>query len=239
MNYKRTYNSIVENRINTPFIGYTENHHILPKSLGGSDDKTNIGRLSAKEHFICHHLLVGIHKNNVANRAKMVKAFMNMLWCRSNNQERYITSREFSQLREEFAKNQSICQSGNSNSQYGTMWITDGSKSIKIIKGSDIPSGWKKGRILDGTKIKNDLKVLKNKIKKELKEEELIKYKAQKKIEFTKYLAIYEEFGFKILVEMTGFQRTQSTFCIQLGQYLDDYNPVRYIKSPQERQIKK
>lgn len=41
-------------------------------------------------------------------------------------------------------------QQGNKNSQYGTMWITDGTKegSCKIKKGEKIPDGYKPGRVL-------------------------------------------------------------------------------------------
>lgn len=39
-------------------LGYTEKHHIIPKSLGGSNTKDNLVRLTAREHFICHKLLV-------------------------------------------------------------------------------------------------------------------------------------------------------------------------------------
>jgi group I intron endonuclease len=37
---------------------------------------------------------------------------------------------------------------GNKNSQFGTMWITDGTQNKKIQKTSLIPDGWKKGRKL-------------------------------------------------------------------------------------------
>jgi hypothetical protein len=36
---------------------------------------------------------------------------------------------------------------GESNSQFGTFWITDGIESKKVKKDTDIPEGWKKGRI--------------------------------------------------------------------------------------------
>lgn len=42
------------------------------------------------------------------------------------------------------------CQAGEGNSQYGTMWITDGTSSVKIKKTDAVPCGWYKGR-----KIKN------------------------------------------------------------------------------------
>jgi len=34
------------------------------------------------------------------------------------------------------------------NSQYGTMWITDGTENTKIKKNESIPEGWRKGRIV-------------------------------------------------------------------------------------------
>jgi hypothetical protein len=41
-------------------LGYVEGHHILPKSFkyGGEKDKSNYVYLTAREHFICHKLLV-------------------------------------------------------------------------------------------------------------------------------------------------------------------------------------
>ena len=37
---------------------------------------------------------------------------------------------------------------GTKNSQYGTMWITDGSSNRKIKKEEVIPEGWRKGRFI-------------------------------------------------------------------------------------------
>lgn len=36
---------------------YTERHHIVPKSLGGPDDPSNLVTLTYREHFIAHWLL--------------------------------------------------------------------------------------------------------------------------------------------------------------------------------------
>lgn len=58
MNYQKIYDNIIHNRLlNSITDGYTECHHILPKSLGGSNDKSNLINLTAREHFICHLLL--------------------------------------------------------------------------------------------------------------------------------------------------------------------------------------
>ena len=37
---------------------------------------------------------------------------------------------------------------GENNSQYGTMWITNGSRNSKILKNDLIPEGWYRGRII-------------------------------------------------------------------------------------------
>lgn len=93
--YTRLYYTIVNNalsRINE--TSYCELHHIVPRSLGGKDDQKNLVRLTAREHFICHWLLVKMTKNE--EYRKMVFAFNMMLKCKSNRQDRYygpITSR--------------------------------------------------------------------------------------------------------------------------------------------------
>ena len=38
-------------------------------------------------------------------------------------------------------------QSGNKNSQFGTMWITNDKTNTKIKKDETIPEGWRRGRI--------------------------------------------------------------------------------------------
>lgn len=42
---------------------YYERHHIIPRSMGGSDESENIAVLTAREHYICHWLLYRIHRN--------------------------------------------------------------------------------------------------------------------------------------------------------------------------------
>lgn len=38
--------------------GYYERHHIIPKFAGGNNHKSNIATLTAREHLICHLLLI-------------------------------------------------------------------------------------------------------------------------------------------------------------------------------------
>lgn len=45
-------------------VGYSERHHIIPKCLGGTNDKDNLVRLTAEEHFVAHKLLIMIYPKN-------------------------------------------------------------------------------------------------------------------------------------------------------------------------------
>lgn len=106
MNYSKLYNDIVLNRLNNPYKGYTETHHILPKSMGGTNESSNLVKLSAREHFICHWLLYKIYKNQA-----MACAWNAM--CLDKFDARY-TSHSFKYAREAHSKALSVRNIGNS-----------------------------------------------------------------------------------------------------------------------------
>jgi hypothetical protein len=56
--YSLWYENLVE-RAKSRILenSYTENHHIIPKSWGGSNSKKNLVQLTAREHYIAHLLL--------------------------------------------------------------------------------------------------------------------------------------------------------------------------------------
>jgi transposase-like protein len=51
--YYKWYKNIIIRRINFPVL-LGENHHIIPRSMGGNNEKENIIKLTSKEHYICH-----------------------------------------------------------------------------------------------------------------------------------------------------------------------------------------
>ena len=53
-----------------------EVHHIIPRSLGGSDNHDNLVKLTLKEHWICHRLLVKFLDDPVALRKMYNALFM-------------------------------------------------------------------------------------------------------------------------------------------------------------------
>ena len=106
MDHQLIYNTIIqkakiENRVklrkNQINYHYYESHHILPKCLGGKDDKDNLVLLTAREHYICHKLLTYIYKEN----PKIICAFHYMTYSKNYNK----TSRDYAYARELWIKN--------------------------------------------------------------------------------------------------------------------------------------
>lgn len=159
MNYNKVYNKLINKRkLDVITEGYCEKHHIVMKSMGGSNDKSNIVKLTAREHYIAHLLLHRIHQCS-----KTAYALWRMQ-CRDeeSNKGYIINSRMYEWARKEFCKYMSremkIKARGKRNSQYGTMWICniELKKNKKISKNEEIPDGWEKGRnkwnLLDDSK---------------------------------------------------------------------------------------
>ena len=101
--YNKWYTNITENARTRVLTGYVERHHIIPVSLGGSNNKENLVDLTAREHFICHWLLTKLHTGK--SRAKMIYA-LNGMKRNGQHTERYetkITSRVYENLKKEFS----------------------------------------------------------------------------------------------------------------------------------------
>lgn len=55
--------------------GYHELHHIVPRSLGGSDDKSNLVALTARQHFVAHWMLARAMGGSAARAFFMMSNF--------------------------------------------------------------------------------------------------------------------------------------------------------------------
>lgn len=150
MDYTRIYNTIIERAKTRETFGYKERHHIIPRSLGGSDDKDNLVDLTAREHFLCHYLLTKMYEKETVEYYKMLNAFI-MMKCSNELQDRYINSHLYESKKIEFSEMQSEKQTGKGNSQYGKIWIHNLTlkKSKKVSEKEFITleaEGWLKGR---------------------------------------------------------------------------------------------
>lgn len=86
-----TYNEFIQNILDTrgrfgvPEGEYKERHHIVPKCMGGANDKNNLIDLYAKEHYIAHELLA---KENPHN------SVLNYVWAMMSNRIKDKTGEE-------------------------------------------------------------------------------------------------------------------------------------------------
>lgn len=101
--YKSWYDSIIQKAKVRNLSGYKEKHHIFPRCLGGKDIKTNLVKLTAREHFIVHMLLCKFTKGQA--RIKMLYAFNFMSVVRNKNRDYKINSKIAQKLRLEFFNN--------------------------------------------------------------------------------------------------------------------------------------
>lgn len=60
MNYKRVYDELISRARHRPSPTPKERHHIVMRSLGGTDEESNLVDLTPREHFIAHVLLAKI-----------------------------------------------------------------------------------------------------------------------------------------------------------------------------------
>lgn len=109
MNYAKVYDSLISRAKTRPLEGYTERHHIIPKCLGGTNNKNNIVKLTAREHFICHWLLFRMHPQN----SKLSFAFWKMCTKGNKYQHRYKpSSRTYQEAKENYAAFISVSTKG-------------------------------------------------------------------------------------------------------------------------------
>lgn len=97
MNYQKIYNQIIERAQNRQIEGYVENHHIIPKCAGGTEEKNNMILLTAREHFICHRLLPEIYPNN--DKVRYAMFMMNVGKSRNKNADYKISNRTYERLK--------------------------------------------------------------------------------------------------------------------------------------------
>jgi len=141
MDYQRIYNEFIADRrgkeANLIASGeYKEHHHIVPRSLGGTDDASNMIALTPFDHFMAHyylakafggnqwgavHALLTMDYKNIG-RAKMCKHI-------EANPEKFAAI--VAEAREEYAKSQTGALNNRANQTVRT-WINEGTGEIVV-----------------------------------------------------------------------------------------------------------
>lgn len=116
--YSNWYFSIIKNAKNRgkPTI-YCEKHHILPKSLGGSNSQENLVWLTAREHYLCHWLLTKCYEGK--EKSKMIHAFWCLMNQKTEHQERTTPCRVYQIARECLILHRTDAFRGENNPNFG------------------------------------------------------------------------------------------------------------------------
>ena len=126
--YTKWYFNIINNNKHKTQQCYVEKHHIIPKSLGGDNKKSNLVNLTPKEHYILHHLLVKMTYGK--NKHKMINAFWRLNYCNKHN----ITSRQYEYARNLISKYNSENLLGKNNPNFGNNWTTEQKDNMRLLK---------------------------------------------------------------------------------------------------------
>lgn len=115
--YAQKYLNFIQSCTKNEVEGYTENHHILPKSLFPeyAKDEWNLVRLTARQHFIAHVLLAKAFGGTMWHAVNM------MTHCDEGGKRNYrVSSRIYDTMKVEMSKQLSIKMAGEANPMYGT-----------------------------------------------------------------------------------------------------------------------
>lgn len=97
------YNNFISALKGQVVEGYSEKHHIVPRSHGGSNKKDNLIALTPRQHFIAHRMLWKAYGNSMARAYFMMSA---------TGKYGKIGSKTYSMAREEYSK-QVVIQMAN------------------------------------------------------------------------------------------------------------------------------
>jgi len=126
------YNIVNRAKARLALVGYFECHHIIPKSLGGSNDACNLVALTAREHFICHWLLTKMLPSG-KHQWKMLYAFTSFNRTNNHQQRHRPTSKQYEIMK----KSASIARS---NFNIGNKYSKGKTRSAETIE------KWRKSR---------------------------------------------------------------------------------------------
>jgi NUMOD3 motif len=159
MNSKLIYDKIIAKALLTKRVKdgtiYYEEHHIIPKCLGGSEDVSNKVLLTAREHFLLHWLLIKIYPHN----QKLRFAFhMMSVFSHARKQEKrmMVSSRMYKTAKETFLdykENYGAIKMQHLKKYSEYVWIKKASECKRLHKDSKelkerLLSGWERGRII-------------------------------------------------------------------------------------------
>ena len=224
MNWQQVYDNLVRKNHTFHEGEYFETHHIVPKSLGGTDDKNNLVNLTAREHYIAHLLLVKIAEMSGESSVhqKMLYAFNCMKWGRCKGKRTFkFNSRLYQKMKERYSKLRHSIMQTSHNPSIGKHWVMNMQlKACKLVNDSYIlEDGWVYGRCSFLPKV----------LERREKARQTRIQKRQKQIQ--RWRDMYNFFtehnnDFELMVEVFNWHHTRSSFMTACKRYLSEYTPL-------------
>lgn len=169
MDYNRIYNQIMEKAKDRKLIkgGYYETHHIIPKCMGGDNNKSNKVKLTYREHFISHWLLHREYPTNKSLAAAFHIMAFGTSWraARKTKGDYFPSSRQLEEARlarvmqrrgtrhsEETRKKISEGNKGKPSINKGTILSDETKEKMRIAKLGKVRSEEDKLKISEGKK---------------------------------------------------------------------------------------
>lgn len=103
MKYQRIYDAIINQAKMRTLTGYKERHHIVPRCMGGTDEKENLVDLTAREHFLVHKLLCEIYPDN-RKLHYAYWSFVNKFGSKGQLRDYRVSSREYARIKERLSQ---------------------------------------------------------------------------------------------------------------------------------------
>lgn len=127
MNYQKIYDALVQKRRENPLDKknqYCESHHIIPRSLGGTNELENIVNLTAREHYVAHKILVKAYLQQYGMESEQYKKMASALFFMTNSKRwcGKISSRMYDEIKTAVAKKQYENNIGERNPMFGRDW---------------------------------------------------------------------------------------------------------------------
>ncbi len=138
MDYQKHYDALMERARGRGLLSRRtsrksrgiERHHIVPRSLGGSDLPENLVDLTYREHFVAHQLLVRIFPNSKAMRFALY-------WMSS--QRMIEGSRRYERFKIEFFKMGTQSRFGKDNGMFGKSHSSSALEKMKTARLAESP----------------------------------------------------------------------------------------------------
>jgi len=136
--YAKWYFGIISKALSrTIYSGYMEKHHIVPKSLGGNNSKSNLVHLTAREHFVCHMLLPKMTIGKA--KSKMIYAAHLMCMMKNSHQPRYINSHLYEAIKRHYSNMMSNTMKGHPHFGPFKQTAESNRKRSEKLKGRKLP----------------------------------------------------------------------------------------------------